>query len=1127
MKKKGIAALLAAAMIASSISVPTFARYDVENSQYVFHDTTNLEAVIDPATEQIVLTWPAVNKEGQLLNQNPLRAEGQTQSNGNPTRGWTNPTNGMIIEYDGWLPDGTHNKVSNDNKPDHNVLMGVVDYETEYPIFIKDPKRSDVVTSADAVKAAYIDTTVVSTSLATAYQVQYSEDGINWTEDHITSTFNHGKKLTREKAVVTESGTTENKLVDDNKNTFFLESQITEPMTAAGLKPDTKYYIKVNAFDGSNPASKATPYKTFETEITTPAAKVLTPAFPTVEGGGTYSQGGRGGDVYVVTNLTDSVSNPQPGSLRYGLERMDTGNKTAPRTIVFAVGGTIHIDETAPKASRRMNVNSNTTILGQTAPGEGITVAGSSMKFDGENIIVRYMRFRLGGGYDLDAATATGKYIVIDHCSFGWGVDEVFSAKEILNSSIQYNIISSGLGMPNKNGALNNDAEINSGESEAKHGMGSILNGYETSYTHNLWAHNGTRNPRFEGGFSYGGIRYENKIDYANNVVYNWGHNASYGGERGKGQMNFVGNYYKPGPETLEKVKYLMDCDADGDNKGSYYVSGNTLTTSDEITSDNVKGFNEVANATILTEPVKFTVPYEATSAYDAYSKVLYSAGASHQRDAQDNRLMQEVTLGKGSFINDPSEAGGWNDEVFTSSLTDSDNDGMPDDYETKVGLNPQDASDAAAIIEDESSFYKGYSNIEVYAGYLVKECHPIQPETIEREKSVPHGQVEKILDENGNDVMKENGSTTLVAGKTYTVYGTEITSSDSDIIYLNDKVASGSGLTFTPDTVGMYNLSCLMKSPENNAFTIAVPVTVVKGENNIDGFTSTDIGAVGAAGTDNYDPESNTLVSQGAGRIGITNTSSSNKPDIFHYNYRMVTGDFSFTAKLDNLAKIDYRQKSGLMVRESLEPDTKFYMAALTYLKGEDLQKNGKTDVTGQINAKNIMAFARNSAGRPVSEGKFLGVPAVREGETPINGYARIERTGNIITLSASKDKENWYEIGKYTTTLPETCYVGFATSAAQDTSAKIRYNATAFSEIELNANSSEVLLGDVNCDGIITAADSALLLQYVLDSQTPITPQGHINAKVEASDIYTANAAACILQKALNTAYKFPVEQ
>ena len=709
MKRKIICAFLALTMAMSSFGVTSFARYTSDTNTYESKSTTDLEATID--NEKVVITWPAVDTTGKIINANPLKADGQSSSTGNPTAGWTNPTQGMIIQYNGWLPDGTHNSVKNDNKTNHNVLYGLTDKKTDYPVAVLDPRDNSF------VKNAYVDTTVVATSFATAYEVQYSEDGINWKQDHIASSFNHGKKLTR----INADGTYSN----DKKNTFFLEDQITEALTAS-LKPETKYFIRVNAYDASNSASLSTPYKTFETTITTPKAKELTPAFPTVDGSGIYSQGGRGSatqkaDVYVVTNLTDSVSNPEPGSLRYGLERRDRtdGNKNYPRIITFAVDGVINVDPTASKSQRRLNISSNTTVLGQTAPGEGITVYGASIKFNGENIISRYLRFRLGEGYDQDAATATGSNIVVDHCTFSWGVDECFTAKEIINSSIQYNIIASSMSFPNKTGVNNTDPEIASGESEAKHGMGSILNGSDVSYTHNLWANHGTRNPRFEGGFTYNGVSYGNKIDFANNVIYNWGHNSGYGGERGKGNTNIVGNYYKPGPNTLEKA-YTRIFDIDG-STSKYFFKDNVMTSSDEVTANNKLGFYDVTDSAVLSTPVELTNPYTATSANDAYSKVIDSVGASYKRDAQDARLINELKNGTGRFINNEFEAGGILVNDSATAPKDTDLDGIPDEWETSHGLNPNDSSDATAIVTDETKSYNGYTNIEVYLNSLCR----------------------------------------------------------------------------------------------------------------------------------------------------------------------------------------------------------------------------------------------------------------------------------------------------------------------------------------------------------------------------------------------------------------------
>lgn len=1107
MKKKILCTLLALTMAFSSLSMPAFARYTSDTNTYQYKSTTDLEASID--NEKIVLTWPAVDTNGNLVNFNPLKADSQQESTGNPTAGWTNPTQGMIIAYDGWLPDGTHNSIKNDNKTTHNVVKGVVDTPTDYPIVVKDPK------TGNKVKDAYVDPTVVATSFATAYQIQYSKDGVNWTEDHIASTFNHGKKLSRVQA----DGTVK----DDNKNTFFLEDQITEALTST-LESDTLYYIKVNAFDASSPATKDTPYKSFETTITTPKAKVLTPAFPTVEGGGKYTQGGRGSaeqkaDIYVVTNLTDSVSDPQPGSLRYGLERRDRadGNKTYPRIITFAVGGTISIDPTVGKSARRFNINDNTTILGQTAPGEGITLYGASVKFSGKNIIARYLRVKLGEGYDQDAATASGENIVIDHCTFNWGVDECFTAKELINSSIQYNIIANSLAMVNKNGTLNSDVEIASGESEAKHGMGSILNGYETSFTHNLYANNGTRNPRFEGSFNYNNVKYDNKLQFSNNVIYNWGHNTGYGGERGSGLTNFTNNYHKAGPNTLEKVKgYLFDTDG---SSSKYYISGNILEGNEAVNTNNVSGFKDITNSMILSTPVELVNPYTEESAQTAYENVLAAVGASKARDAQDSRLINNIKNGLSGFINSEFEDGGANTATYAATEADSDNDGMPDSWEDANGLNKNDASDATAIIADEANPNFGYTNIEVYANSL---CTSAQGPVVSGLT---------ITDDTGK-VVGTSGLApyaTLTAGNTYTVTpdnGTDYS------VYCNDTEYTDN--TITINEPGRYNISAKVKGDNGlSTFSPIITVTVIDSatkDSNLDGFTAIDIGDVKVAGTDNYNTADNTLIQQGAGRIGTLATSSNQTPDFFHYNYKEMTGDITFVAQIDNMAKLDYWQHSGLMIRSSLDPSSEFYMATLTYIKGEDYE--GLTDVAGNyVKAKNIMALSRQSydAGVGDSGRNFLGVAQTRAGEEPNHGWAKITKVGQTVTVSGSLDGQTWYDIQSFTTTLPDTFYIGFATSAAQEYCDFVRYNTTKFSNITLESTESPKsdLLGDVDCDTFITADDAAVLMQYIISGNRSFPAQGLINAKVTKNDTIDSQNVAEILQKALNDSYLMEAER
>ena len=1108
MKKRFLALLLAMTM---AMSVTAFARFD--NKEFNYRKTTNVEA--EAFGEQILVTWPAVDKSGNLINANPLAS---TSTYGNPTGGWTNPTKGMIIQYPNWNIAGNTTNPTQVATGEAKVLFGLTQEKTtDYPVVVKDAKTNEV------VEQAYLSDEVVAKNFATQYNIYYSKDGSNWTLDHETKTINHGKKICRPQA----DGTYK----DDSKVTFFLEDQLVDPLTAT-LDPGTKYYIKVVATNAANTKEN---FKEFTTDIITPAAAEKTPAFPTVEGGGTYSQGGRGtdskpGDVYVVTSLDDSVSNPQPGTLRYGLLRKDRkdGNISYPRTIVFAVGGTINIDPTASKSNRRLTIADNTTVLGQTAPGEGITIAGASTKFNGENIIVRYLRVRLGDGYDQDAATATGKNIVIDHCTFNWGVDETFTAKELINTSIQYNIIANSLSIVNKNGDNNTDPELNSGESEAKHGMGSILNGFDTSFTHNLWANHGTRNPRFEGAFTYGGITYQNKVDFQNNVVFNWGHNSGYGGDRGSGNTNLINNYYKPGPNTLEKTKTrIFDCDGSGTS--SWYVTGNYMYGSDEVTADNALGVKDFGTAgKKLSSPVELTIPYSAESATDAYNSVVNGVGASCFRDSVDAKLVNAVKSGESAFINTQTEEGGWQTPTVVSTLVDTDKDGMPDTWEDAMGLNKNDASDAGLIVNDPTKSYNGYSNIEVYANSLIGEWTEFstKPTVTNTEISI-----DSINNGTDNVYVKSNDvQATLEAGKTYNVeysYTSDAKDYNGQFeLWINDQKVSDNQKSFTvPNTVGNYKLAIKATGTGN---TLSQPVNIIivpantTGQ-NIEGFTSTDIGPVRTAGADYYDAQTGTLVTTGAGRVGILNTTSTEEPDAFHFNYVKAKGNIDFTAKVDNLAKIDYNQNSGLMIRKSLDTSSPFYMTSISFLKGEDYE--GATDASGgAVRAKNIKAVYRNQAGDLVGYGNMLSIPQKRVSEEPNHGYMHINVNNGVVTLSASYDNVNWYTLNTFNIDWTDDYYVGFATDAAQDYMDLTRFNATKFADINLSTASSAVV-GDADMNGSITADDAAATLQYVLTA-TGLSPQGVANVKavLPKEDEITSVHAALILQNALDSTFILP---
>lgn len=974
-------------------------------------------------------------------------------------------------------------------------------------------------------KAMVLDANVYNDKgYATAYKVEISDDGgQTWKTDGWQSRNTHGKKVKRlayvKKGVtltnanrksgdaiekdengnykyvqpdekytyILEGDVTEDgyaTYVEDKKNTFYFLDQREQPLNTS-LKADTEYTVRVSGYNykDMNNAS-ATAFGSYETKFKTPAGST-TLAFPTVEGGGSYSVGGRGtaakqGDVYTVTNLSDSVSDPQPGSLRYGLKRMDRSDKDTsyPRTIVFAVGGTIHIDPAASKLNRGWDIGSNTTIMGQTAPGEGITLAGGTIKISGENIIIRYLRGRLGSGYDRDGGVLSGKNVVVDHCTFSWGVDETFSPKEMINSSIQYSIITNGLAVVNKNGDNNGDDELASGESEGKHGMATITNGYETSLTHNLYANCGTRMPRFEGAFTYNYNKYTNAMEFSNNVIYNWGHNSGYGGDRGEAKVNFTNNYYKPGVNTLEKVKtQIFDCDIDGNYggvKSSYYIGGNVMESSAEVTADNTKGFRDLNGCAYqLTSPVELAVKYNAENANDAYTHVLDSVGASYRRDAIDARLIDDVKDGTGSFINDQAEAGGWSERTWTSDKVDTDNDGIPDSEEAKFGCDPNKA-DSTVIITDASSKYFGYTPLEAYCYDLLGEWDAKYGYELKSDVTNPDIEITSIIDNETNENILNKDCTNLYVGKSYTAKFSN--AEGKNTLMLNDEVIgstsdSAISISFTPNANEIGNKYLAVKSlvGDKEGISLGVPVSIIDAEGsapffdiktqvkssdglniNFDGLSVDKLTSDGAVTV-------GSVYMQGAGRVGYTNALGSQYGDEFYFNGTKVSGDYTITAKVDNWAKIDYFQKAGIMIRKDINDDkSEFYMNAFTMLKGEDYE--GSTDVLGKsICARDLVSFARKTDGAGVITGTgILGIPHKRISEGDNYGWMRIEKVGDKITTYGSLDGENWSKLQEYTCSFGSgEYYIGFAIEGAQDTATKTNINKALFTNVTIEKTS------------------------------------------------------------------------
>lgn len=413
-------------------------------------------------------------------------------------------------------------------------------------------------------------------------------------------------------------------------------------------------------------------------------------AFPDAEGFGKYTTGGRGGKVYIVSNLNDDG----PGSLR------DAVKKKEPRIIVFAVSGTIALE-----SSLNINVG-DVTIAGQTAPGDGICLRNYPMKVNADNVIIRYMRFRLGDekAQQDDAISGTRKNnIIIDHCSMSWATDECASFYGNKNFTMQWCIISESLN--------------HSVHDKGDHGYGGIWGGKGASFHHNLIANHNSRMPRFSGSSTTPNTP-EELVDFRNNVIYNWMSNNTYGGE--KGRYNMVANYYKAGPSTKSKKLWIVNPSSP---YGVFFMSENILHGNEAISKDNKSGIKADHPDSVFVGNVFAVESINTQKAEEAFESVLKGAGASYRRDAIDSRIVEEARSGnsvsgidKNGIIDSQKDVGGWPELKSISPATDVDRDGMPDEWERSNKLNPNDAADASTF-----TLSKTYSNIEVYINSLTQ----------------------------------------------------------------------------------------------------------------------------------------------------------------------------------------------------------------------------------------------------------------------------------------------------------------------------------------------------------------------------------------------------------------------
>ena len=431
-------------------------------------------------------------------------------------------------------------------------------------------------------------------------------------------------------------------------------------------------------------------------------------AFPGAEGYGRYAQGGRGGVVYHVTNLSNKR---EPGSFIYGLLDLD-----GPRTIVFDVSGIIDMGFQA------VFCEPNTTIAGQTAPGKGICIKGSNINIGSDNIC-RHMRFKHGYGDTGNAMGLSGSnHAIVDHTTAAWGTDETVSGRGAKNVSFQYSMIAEALGIADHK---------NYGEG-SNHGFAATIDGKIGSWHHNLLVHCNGRNWSMGGGMD-GQNKAIGQMDIFNNVVYNWNGRTTDGNCH---EVNFVGNYYKMGPDTRRTELFIQQYENVGHPESTWraYIKGNIRENKNGSLSEDRKGDTysvQLSNGdpgpsyeSVVNEPF-FPSYAKIHSAKDAYKVVLSEAGASMpMRDDQHLRVVDETLhrtytyvgsrSGIKGEIDHESDAGGWEayPEDSRPADFDRDQDAMPDWWEELIGSDPEVANhnddpdgDGWTLLEDYLEF--------------------------------------------------------------------------------------------------------------------------------------------------------------------------------------------------------------------------------------------------------------------------------------------------------------------------------------------------------------------------------------------------------------------------------------
>lgn len=386
----------------------------------------------------------------------------------------------------------------------------------------------------------------------------------------------------------------------------------------------------------------------------TPSAATK-PAFPGAVGWAADTPGGRGGRIIRVTTLAAEG----PGSFKAALE------EKGPRIIVFEVGGVIDMGRTTLKITEPY-----VTIAGQTAPSPGITLIRTGIDLATHDVIMRHIRVRTGvddqplmSGWEADAlSTVAAHNVIIDHCTFSWGIDENMSASgprftgktpdewragTSRNITFSYNLAAEGL--------------ANASHPKGEHSKGTLIHDNATGILiyRNVYAHNVERNPLLKGGVHAAVV---------NNIIYNPGERAvhynlmalEWGAQPYQnGKLSAVGNVMRGGTSTAQGLPFLT---LGGDGDLEYYGKDNIAVDKFGKPLPMFGRYGETQAKLIETKtPPTWWQGLDVLPVREVETHVLWRAGARPwDRDADDLRVLFFVAEGRGEIIDNEKQVGGY-----------------------------------------------------------------------------------------------------------------------------------------------------------------------------------------------------------------------------------------------------------------------------------------------------------------------------------------------------------------------------------------------------------------------------------------------------------------------------------